>query len=60
MTAPGRLAVLESIEDVVAVFVSLGVLGVIFGPLSNGGHRERGYRSGPERASGRDDRPGRR
>jgi hypothetical protein len=51
---------LESIEDVVAIFVSLGVLWVIFGPLSGGGHHEHGHRSGAEGAAGRGDRPGRR
>ena len=50
---------IESIEDVVAVFVSLGVLWVIFGPLSNGRNRERGYGSDPEGAAGRGNRPGR-
>jgi hypothetical protein len=51
---------IESIEEVVAIFVSLGVLWVIFGPLSNGGTHERGYRSDPEgAAAGRGNRPGR-
>jgi hypothetical protein len=50
---------LESLEDFVAVFVSLGVLWVIFGPLSNGEHHEPGYRSDPGGAARFGNRPGR-
>ena len=45
---------LESTEDLVAVFTGLTVLWVILGPLSNG--VERGYRSGAGGAIGRGNR----
>ena len=51
---------LESTEDLIAVFVSLAVLWLVLGPRCNGGRDERGYPSGPEGGVGRGKRPGRR